>query len=563
MTGAAHSQSQTSVRLRVPGSCENPWAIAAAAVALVVLTVWLWSPALRFGFIYDDHVQIESNLWIQSWSHLGSLLRQPLWSQLGPEHASPYFRPLFSLWLLIQYALLGPDPELWHAASIALEAIVTLALFAFLQLHFRRWLPAFAGAVFFACSPLTAEVVDWVSASDEALYSVLLLLALCALQLSAGAADRTRALLLRWCCAGLLGLAVLAKETAIVGALLAMAWVLLVARDRTARRSGFAGWWMFSVPVAVYLLAHRSLHTAGTRAAAQALAAMPYAALLGLRKLLWPLPVSAFYDLWLGQPHSALSIAVHAGAVVLIAAALVWAARRTRFVAWALLVVGLPMAVSVGSIGYFRDYDLFHDRYLYLPAAGVAMLVAAAVAKATSQTGLPRGGLPRLVLGSVCILVCVEAGLSRSVSRQFSGDIPLFSHAVQVAPHNIVAQQLLGDGEFKMNDCRTALSHYGKAAELRPDLWKTSFFLGVASARCGDNRAGAASFTRAAAVPAATSQQAALAWYELGRVRIAMGDIGGARVALEQAALREPASDPGSAKISNLLTHISPARSGH
>lgn len=534
-------------------SSHNPGIVLLAAVSLIAFTAWLWSPALHFGFIYDDHLQIESNLWIQSWSHIGSLLREPLWSQSGPEHASPYYRPIFSLLLLIQYTLFGPNPEPWHLVSIALEGIVTLSLFSFLLIQWGQWLPAFAGAIFFACSPSTAEVVDWVSASDEALYTLLILLALCALALSARTAHPLRALLLRFCSAGFLVLAVLAKETAVIGVVLALAYEFLLVRE-SRRGQSPRGLWIFSIPLAVFLLTHHSLHAPEARSSVQALIVMLYAPVLALRKLLWPLPVSEFYDLWLNQPHSGVAIALHIGILLLAATALLWTALRSRFVAWALLVIILPIAAAIVGVWFFRDYDLFHDRYLYLPMAGLAMLIAAGMTRVTTR---PR--LLRPFVAILAIVLCAEAWLCRSVAQQFSSDMSLFSHAVHVAPRNILAWQLFADTELKMGDCRTAIGSYQQAEQLRADLWKTSFFLGVAYVRCGMAVPAAQSFTRAATVDGATAEQSALAWYEVGRAYITQGKLPAAETALHQAIVR----DPGSVKIRNLLGYISSLRQGH
>jgi tetratricopeptide (TPR) repeat protein len=450
----------------------------------------------------------------------------------------------------MQYSLFAADPALWHLASIVLEAIVTLVLFAFLLLQFRRCLPAFVGALFFATSPLAAEVAGWVSASDEALCALLILLALSALALAANIAQPRRVSLLRWLSVALLVLAVLAKETAVVGVLLALAYELLLLP--APRRATLTRVRIFAIPLAAFFLTHHSLRTpqadSSPHPPAQVLTAMLSAALLGLRKLLWPLPVSEFYDIWFAQPHSATSLVLEIAILLLLAAAALWIALRSRFAAWSLLVVALPLAAAVAGVAFFRDYDLFHDRYLYLSFTGLAMLLGAAVARLSMR---PRLLAPVLAL---CVLILgAQAWAAHSVSRQFSSDMALASNAVHVAPHNIVAWQLLADTQLEMGDCRTALASAQQAAQLRSDLWKSVFFLGIAESRCGLNAPAAESFTRAAAIPAATTEQVAFAWYELARARIAQGNLPAAQAALRQAAQRDPASS----RIRNLLAHIS------
>src|SRR5882762_2645254 len=53
-------------------------------------------PTLRFGFVGDDHAQIERNPQVQSWSYLPRILSTDMWSQRGADHEGFFYRPLFS-----------------------------------------------------------------------------------------------------------------------------------------------------------------------------------------------------------------------------------------------------------------------------------------------------------------------------------------------------------------------------------------------------------------------------------------------------------------------------------
>src|ERR1700761_6931062 len=67
----------------LPGTMRHK--ILAASLILATLSALVWFPALRFGFVYDDHLQIESNPQLQSFSGIAQALHEPLWAQLGPE----------------------------------------------------------------------------------------------------------------------------------------------------------------------------------------------------------------------------------------------------------------------------------------------------------------------------------------------------------------------------------------------------------------------------------------------------------------------------------------------
>ena len=508
--------------------------ILVAAVALVVLLAWLLSPAIHFGFIYDDHAQIESNHEIQSLDHVGGLLREPLWAQLGPERASPYYRPLFSVWLLIQYTLWGPNAELWHGASIGLHIAVALTLFFFLVLHTGRWLPAFVATCLFGTSPLTAEVANWISASDESLYTLLVLSAFCGLLLASQAANPVRAGLFGTFSALALGIALLTKETAIAGVIAAVFLCGVVLRNARDRLYGASA---LTVVLALWWAARPHIHVPDYPPLKDVGVTQIYVGCLEIKKLLWPAPVSQFYDLWIGQPHSAVSLALYAAALAAIGIVLVAGALRSRHVAWALLVVALPIAMSLAAIGVFRSYDVFHDRYLYLSLCGLAILVAQGVAKAEKHRRLRN-----LIVSLIGVVACLQVVTFRSVSGQFRDDLHFYTRAIEVAPHNVMAVQLLAGTELRAGNCDAALSHYQRAEQLRPDLWNTPFDSGIAYLDCGQVAAASAAFRRAASLTGVRQQEAALAWYELGRVLVIQKDFDGARAAVSEAMRRDPAS---------------------
>lgn len=512
-----------------------------ATLTLVVIIVCIWSPILHSGFIYDDHLQIVSNPDIQSISQIGSLLTKPLWSQLGPSKASSYFRPLFSLLLMGEYLLFGPNPVLWHLASLALHVLVVVSLFAFLLLLFHRVVPAFIGAVLFGLSPGTAEVVSWVSASDESLYTLLILLALCAISLWFRTTDATQRRLLRVASLLLLSLALFAKETAIVGIPIAIAYERFLYGRKKAK--SMLSWLVLALPLFALAIGHLRSRVTDTVPASEVLATMPFITTFAIKKLVWPMPVAAFYDLWFDQKHSMLLIVTAGFAAILLSFAMVrFFLRPYRFAAWASLVVFLPVIVWMLSIRLLGDYAMLHDRYLYLAYSGEAMLVAYVMTLGNRRLTLSIGAASLLI-------VIVESIQVRPVIEQYRDDISFFSHAVGIAPKNLMAIQLLGEAELHQRNCAAAQRTYISAEQVRPDLWRSPFYLGIAYMHCGMAGPASDAFTRATTINGATTEEYALAWYELARVRLIQKDPKGAQNALAQAALR----DPGSKKIQFLI----------
>jgi hypothetical protein len=512
-----------------------------ATLTLVVIVVCVWSPVLHFGFIYDDHLQIVSNPDIQSISHVGSLLTEPLWSQLGPSKASSYFRPLFSLSLMGQYLLFGPNPVLWHLASLALHVLVVLSLFGFLLLFFHRVIPAVIGAALFGLSPGTAEVVGWVSASNESLYTLLILLSLCAISLWFRATNASYRRLLRVTVLLLLSLALFAKETAIVGIPIAIAYERFLGGRKHSKP--MLSYLVLVIPLFALAIGHLRSRMADAVPPAQVLTTMPFITTFAIKKLVWPMPVAAFYDLWFDQKHSMFLIVTAGFAAILLSLAMVRCFLRPyRFAAWASLVVFLPVIVWMLSVRLLGDYAVLHDRYLYLAYSGEAMLVAYVMTLGNRR-------LTFSIVAASLLIVVVELTQVRPVIQQYRDDISFFSHAVAVAPKNLMAIQLLGEAELHQGNCAAAQQTYVYAEQVRPDLWRSPFYLGIAYMHCGMAAPASDAFSRATTSNGATTEEHALAWYELARARLIQRDVKGAQDALTQAALR----DPGSKRIQSLI----------
>src|SRR5437879_9675627 len=199
------------------------------AAALVFL------PTLRFGFVNDDHAQIENNPQVRSWSYLPRILTTDMWSQKGADHEGFFYRPLFSVWLLFLYSISGVTTSLWHLASIALHVLTTFLVFKLIDKHLRNNLAASIGALLFAIHPIHIEAVSWVSAANELLYTICILGSLLLLQESNTDSwdKKSYGALILWAAA------LFFKETAVV--LLVVFVFLTWAKLETLKETGHCG----------------------------------------------------------------------------------------------------------------------------------------------------------------------------------------------------------------------------------------------------------------------------------------------------------------------------------
>jgi tetratricopeptide (TPR) repeat protein len=242
-------------------------------------------------------------------------------------------------------------------------------------------------------------------------------------------------------------------------------------------------------------------------------------------KMLWPLPTSAFYSLRLishpGLVNFFLPVAAAAAALL----GLWFWSRRSEAAGIASAWLLLPLAPPLLAISHFRFYDLVHDRYLYLPSVGLALLIALALRKlkASGEGRRNVAGLPAAQLGAVLFLVCLLGLLTVQQARQWASNEALYQHGIEVAPHNPLAltewamlllmeqhapsaahrfaeralveapddyQTLLAAGILRWNvrDAEGALPLLLRARQIHPDRRGAHFFLGYIYLQTGELR---------------------------------------------------------------------------
>jgi tetratricopeptide (TPR) repeat protein len=170
--------------------------------------------------------------------------------------------------------------------------------------------------------------------------------------------------------------------------------------------------------------------------------------------LIWPAHLSPSYE---------VAVESSVWPVLLALAALIglfWLLRGSsasvRFgAAWA----AITLAPSLG-LGYLTRGDFTHDRYLYLPSVGLAIM--AAVWCRRLQFTLRQ----RAVAGALALAFCFGIRLYLPV---WENDITLFTRAVERAPHNPYVKNNLADAYLRANRPAEAYPLLQKAIELKPD----------------------------------------------------------------------------------------------
>ncbi|MBL0275209.1 MAG: tetratricopeptide repeat protein [Anaeromyxobacter sp.] len=455
------------------------------AVACVTFLVFAFTLRLDFVATWDDGIYILGNENIRQLS-----LATVGWAITAVQHL---WAPVTWLSFAVDHAIWGLDPFGFHLTNAVCHALAA-GLVAWLALEVLQaaspGLPrrtsrvvALAAALVWALHPLRVESVAWVSERKDVLSGLLGLLAVLAyLGYARSPAGPGR----RWGAYGL-ALACYALSLGAKSALVTLPLALLLLDWVPLRRFGAEGLRALLLEkLPFFLLA--GVVTAITFVPFQGAglslqeSGLESRALIALRSTwdylgmsLWPSGLSPFY---LHPIRASLQdpafLLPSLGTLALTAAAL-WQARRRPALAatWlAYLVLLAPglMATQVSDTA-------MADRFTYLPAIPLTLLLAAGLGALADRVRAPAG---LAVAGAVALGVLVT--LSVLTVRQISywqDDVTLWTRAIDVRPHfsgriyfmRATAHEQRGDLKSALVDVDEALAiatakRYGRLQDL-------------------------------------------------------------------------------------------------
>ena len=335
---------------------------------LLLLTVATFLGATQAAYVWDDRPLVVDNLWLADGPSLLGAFGVDLWETANVSPAdqhSGYYRPLFLWSLALDNAAHGLSSVGAHAQNLLWHLVAVTALHALL-LRFFGSFSALLGALLFAVHPVQSEAVVWVAARSDLMAAAFGLAAL--VLLLAPQVDRRR---LGW--AGLLAFcAVLSKESAVLLPFLLL--VLDLGSGGLRERSRYVA---LFVPLLAYLVLRSVVGVSGPSGpdwGAWLALGSSFPAVLGeySQMLMWPDTLSVARDLeTLGALHTARAVAV--GTLFLaLAAAIVWGTQRR----WAIAGLGLALFTFIPCLAAIADKGLLGERYLYLPLAGLGVMLA-------------------------------------------------------------------------------------------------------------------------------------------------------------------------------------------
>jgi protein O-mannosyl-transferase len=499
--------------------------------------------SLRNGFVYDDDVQVLANPAIHAWRFVPTYFANPI-GFYNSAVSAHYYRPVFLLWMRMNFFLWGTSARGWHLTSLALHTLASLLVFLVLCRYFQNPKFATAGALIFAVHPAHVETVVWISGCTDALMALGLLSSLYLWMRSC----ESSALWQRFASFAFCSMAFLTKETAIILPVMIFfhAFAGIPASGRMGKENGgrlvaalkealpYLGLGAAYVLLRFWVLRGMpdSLHWASK---AQAFQTMPSLVLFYVRHLVWPFKLSLFYDLpVVDQTDSPLFW----GPLVLFAAILsgawIWSRRSgDKRIAGAGLWFLLPL-IPVLYIRFFQQDDWAHDRYLYVPVLCLSVL-GGMLAEFLSKTEVREklGTLPLVIL---CVAVAYLGAVTVVQARPWVNNLTLYTNAFRLAPSNTMARNNLAT-EY------VSAGRYAEASEIlksvlkdRPEMWLANYNYGYVNYRLGNLSVAEEYFCRAIRIDSSDPDQ----YIYLGTTYLKEGRLAAAAEQVHRGIRRKP-----------------------
>ncbi len=409
-----------------------------APFLVILIPILLYLSALKLGFVYfDDDILILDNFEkISQITNIGKAFR----SDAFFASLSPYYRPLMNVSFMVDAAMGGKSPAIYHLWNVILHSLSCLSLLWLLALMGISKPKAMIGALVFAVHPMMGHAVLWIPARGDLLVTLFSLLSF-SLFIHYLKEGKVQYFILHVLC---LAGAIFSKESAVFLPILFILW-LVIKKERlfSGRNLMLAGSWVALLALWYYLrlisIDQRSDSQQGMAALIQNFRFLPEA----VSRFFFPfmLPVTPVF--------STLYTLAGFLAIILITIFIFRRSNRSNLllaffgVAWFIGFCLPNMFVRLVSANDSYEYLLHRT---YLPYVGLLVMLLSICPEKWFEMKVK---FYNIILASILVLLSI---VSVSQQRKYLDAIHYWGSAIQYAPEKAWFQYFMGRYYFKQKD---------------------------------------------------------------------------------------------------------------
>lgn len=365
--------------------------------------------------------------------------------------------PLTSISYMLDISLFGGGWRVNHAVNVALHGINAVLVFVFLLTAAKRiiggeaghlfW-PSLIGALLWSLHPMRAEAVVWVASRKEELWVFFALLASLGWMsfLERGGAGRYLFALL------LFALSCLSKPTAVCFPMVALLIQFCIFEGKRFQVRHYIPLFVVSALVGIVAILSQSNPTGMDRIdfhdTSTVWCLLNAAVSVGLYIAHTFVPVGIHMDYravfggWPLNGALGLAVAVVALMVVVVAAWLLRHRVEHRLPLFACGWFAITVMPVLGLLGVTGD-KAYADRYTYLPAVAISLVVVVALSAINSHRK-HSNTRPLMISACAVVLMAVEVMVLLPVVRSFASDYLAYSRVLRYDPEHWRALRVVG-----------------------------------------------------------------------------------------------------------------------
>jgi tetratricopeptide (TPR) repeat protein len=417
------------------------------------------------GFAYDDTTQIHKNELIQVRSlgdfvnKLPPALTREVWfwrtlqdkdpsKETGPT--TPYYRPMFTLYLMLGWTLFGDQaPGGWHLANVLMHLLAVYFAFLIMKKVTGDLTLSAIGTLLFAVHPLRTESVAWISGVTDLFLALFLLPSFYFYMLyREGGAKKYLALSL-----GLFLLGAFSKEPAVALPIFIFAYeIFIINRDKSLkerlRPAAIYGASFFLVSAAYFAMRYYALGFVlnDNRYTAypfhEVLLTIPIVFCKYLGLLFWPMNLSIFHATPMVRSPLELRFILPTLALAALAFGL-WRLRHSLVARFALLWFLIQMLPILNLTAFATEF-MVQERYVYIPSIGFSLLLAMAIKRIRVEEWVALGSRRTAQVALVTVIALLLTAKTVAQNTVWENDLRLWTHGVEVASDQTMPYFVLG-----------------------------------------------------------------------------------------------------------------------
>jgi protein O-mannosyl-transferase len=433
------------------------WRKSALAAGLIALTLLVYLPAMRGGFVWDDDSMLTDNIVLKQ----HGLYRSWLTTE------QPNYWPLTwtSYWL--EFQLWAFNPIGYHAVNVGLHAANAMLIWRILmQLNVPG---AWVAAAIFAVHPVNVESVAWITQRKNTLSLLFFLLSLlCYLRF-----DYRGPKALYWTALALFVFAMLSKGTvvALPAVLLMCVWWL---HNRIGRRDVLRSLPFFAVSAVLSIVEiwFQYVRAIGEEVVRNdsffaRLAGAGWVVWFYLYKALLPINLSFIYPRWKIDETNWLSYVPGLALIGLLGLCWRFKASWGRPALFALGYFVVTLGPVLGFVDFFfMKYSYVADHYQYVSIIGIIVLAVAACRAIFRWAGREEVRWTSVSAAAVLIALGLLTWRQGGIYKDHE---TLWRETLRRNPNTWLAHNNLGFILERQGEIDKAIGYYRRAIELEPN----------------------------------------------------------------------------------------------